>query len=174
MEDGHPLGVLCPNKMEQLLEQNRITLPSIDENDILDRSKVDGISKVLVVAQTSWFIGQCLSRRFLGLDITQIELITLAYAALNWSMYFLWWNKPMDVRYTVPVYLLPRPQTIIFPVSVTHPEAHDAPPRVLLEAIENFSSFGTGTDINDLTYPSGENDLNCELLPLSFPQLGQI
>ena len=53
-----------------------------------------------------WFIAQCLSRPAQGLIITEIELITLAIAALNGILYFLWWNKPLDVNCCVPVLLL--------------------------------------------------------------------
>ena len=40
---------------------------------------------------------------------TELELATLAFAALNGFMYFFWWNKPLDVRTTVPVYRLSTP-----------------------------------------------------------------
>jgi len=131
MDEHRIIGVLCPMKMEDLLAQKRISFPSIAEEDILDRSKVDGISKALVIAQTTWFICQCLSRRFLGLDVTEIELVTLAYAVLNGAMYFLWWNKPMNVRCPVPVYLIPQP-TLGPAQLVSPPQVHDAVSNSLL------------------------------------------
>ena len=35
-----------------------------------------------------------------------MELLTLSLAVLNGLMYFLWWNKSLDVRCPVRVYLL--------------------------------------------------------------------
>ncbi|KDR77170.1 hypothetical protein GALMADRAFT_155817 [Galerina marginata CBS 339.88] len=89
-----------------LLKNGEIDFPKITEEEIRDRSKGDGLSKALVILQTSWFIAQCVARRTQGLTITELELITAAYAVLNGIMYFLWWNKPLDVRCPVPVHLL--------------------------------------------------------------------
>ncbi|KAF8647494.1 hypothetical protein AX16_006699 [Volvariella volvacea WC 439] len=71
--------------------------PRIPEEDINDRNKRDYLSKALVIAQTTWFLVQCLARRIQGLGLTGLELVTLAYAVLNWLTYFLWWDKPHDV-----------------------------------------------------------------------------
>ena len=51
-------------------------------------------------------ISQCIARRAQHLDLTLVELLTLSLAVLNGVMYFLWWNKPMDVRRPIRVYLL--------------------------------------------------------------------
>ena len=100
-----PIGVLYSERLEKLLEEEQIDMPTIDEEDIQDRSKGDGLTKALVIAQTTWFIMQCIARRVQGLVVTELELVTLAFATLNSVMYFLWWNKPLDVESTCPVYL---------------------------------------------------------------------
>jgi hypothetical protein len=102
-------GVLSPEQMEELLRKRLIEFPSITEEEIQDRSKGDALSKMLVIGQTSWFIAQCITRRAQGLVMTELELVTLAFAALNSFMYFFWWNKPLDVRTTVPVYVFDAP-----------------------------------------------------------------
>jgi hypothetical protein len=73
--------------------------------EILDRSKGDELSKGLVVIQTTWFIISCCARAAQHLMITNLEAITLAYAALNGMMYFFWWDKPLNVRVPVEVEL---------------------------------------------------------------------
>ncbi|KAJ2913623.1 hypothetical protein MD484_g6793, partial [Candolleomyces efflorescens] len=73
------------------------------EKDILYRSKGDELSKGLVVVQTTWFIISCCARAIQKLTITNLEVITLAYAALNGVMYFFWWNKPLNVRVPIVV-----------------------------------------------------------------------
>ncbi|KDR77193.1 hypothetical protein GALMADRAFT_120316 [Galerina marginata CBS 339.88] len=105
-EAGKPKEVLLPGQMERLLLAGKIDLPQITEEDIQDRSKGDGLAKALVVGQTSWFVAQCIARQAQGLILTELELVTGAFAALNGVMYFLWWNKPLGVRCSVPVHLL--------------------------------------------------------------------
>ncbi|KAG2018340.1 hypothetical protein CC2G_007776 [Coprinopsis cinerea AmutBmut pab1-1] len=70
--------------------------PAVDE--IWDRSKGDTLSKAVVAAQTAWFLAQIISRGVQHLTITELEVITLAYAAFNGAMYAFWWNKPLDVQ----------------------------------------------------------------------------
>ncbi|KDR71422.1 hypothetical protein GALMADRAFT_74889 [Galerina marginata CBS 339.88] len=117
LADGdHDISVLTPSEFNQLLARKEIGFPLISEKEIQDRSKSDGLSSALVVGQTSWFIVQCISRKVQGLTITEIELVTLAFAFLNGIMYFLWWNKPVDVTTCVRIYRLtgaiPHPQAI--------------------------------------------------------------
>ena len=106
MDGDERKGVLTPDKFRTLLRKGKIAFPSITEEEIDDRSKADGLAKGILVLQTTWFIAQCISRTAQGLSITEIELITLAIAALNGLLYFLWWNKPLDVNCCVPVLLL--------------------------------------------------------------------
>jgi hypothetical protein len=40
------------------------------------------------------------------LEVTELEVATLAYAVLTGFTYYLWWKKPLDVRCSIPVYLL--------------------------------------------------------------------
>ena len=109
--------VLSPNRFDDLFATRRIGLPWITRKDIQDRSKGDALSKGLVIIQTSWFIAQCVSRRIQGLAITEIELITLAFAFLNSLMYFLWWEKPQNVTSYIRIHLvdsIPPPKLIQF------------------------------------------------------------
>lgn len=103
------IGILSPERLSMLHEARLIEFPTITEEEIDDRSKGDALSKTLVLGQTTWFIAQCITRRVQGLVMTELELVTLAFAALNSFMYFFWWNKPLDVRTTVSVYLLDSP-----------------------------------------------------------------
>ena len=40
------------------------------------------------------------------LEVTELEVTTLAFAVLTGVIYYLWWNKPLDVRCSIPIYLL--------------------------------------------------------------------
>jgi hypothetical protein len=74
------------------------------EADIQDRSKGDGLSKTLALVQTTWFILQCFSRVIEGIAVTELEVATCAFAALNLVTYILWWNKPLNVGCALLVY----------------------------------------------------------------------
>lgn len=100
-------GVLSMDRLNDLAVQGRIKFPQITEKDIEDRSKSDSLTKVLVVGQTTWFILQILARRLRGFVTTELEIATVAFAALNAVMYFFWWNKPVDVQISLPISVLP-------------------------------------------------------------------
>lgn len=101
------LRVLDESTLEELYVKEEIVWPSITEPEIQDRSKADLFSKGIVLLQTAWFIIECLSRFATKLAVTELEVVTLAFAALNGITYWLWWHKPSDVRCPVPVYLKP-------------------------------------------------------------------
>ena len=105
-EQGIPLRILEPEELENLSASGRIEWPSITKAEIQDRSKGDHLSKGIVLIQTSWFIIQCVVRGAYRLEVTELEVTTLAFAVLTGIMYYLWWHKPIDVRCSVPVYLL--------------------------------------------------------------------
>jgi len=101
--DGN-IRVLPPDDLRNwMICQQRV--PKVSAQQISGRSKSDGLSKALVLIQTSWFVAQCIGRHVKGLYITPAELSTLAFAALNGMMYFLWWHKPLDCRVPVELHL---------------------------------------------------------------------
>ena len=100
-------GVLSPERFSELLTAGKIEFPTVTVEEIEDCSKADGFSKTIAFGQTLWFVTQCLARIAQHLDLTLVELLTLSLAALNGLMYFLWWNKSLDVRCPIRIYLLP-------------------------------------------------------------------
>ena len=103
---GKPLRILAVKELEELSEAGKIEWPTITEEEIADRSKGDYLSKTIVVFQTTWFILQCIARGVYGLTVTELEVVTLAFATLNGILYYFWWDKPLDVRCSIPVQLL--------------------------------------------------------------------
>ncbi|KAF8651844.1 hypothetical protein AX16_004644 [Volvariella volvacea WC 439] len=89
--------VLCN---EYIVKETKI--PDIPEKEIRDHGKGDILAKALVVVQTTWFVAQCIARHIQGLVLTEIELVTLAFATLNVITYGLWWDKPLNIEY--PIY----------------------------------------------------------------------
>jgi hypothetical protein len=91
---------LSPYHLDSFLKNGEI---EVTEDEILDRSKGDGLAKTLAIFQTVWFIIQFLTRIARRLPITEIELVTIAFAALNFGTYFFWWQKPLNVTCTIRV-----------------------------------------------------------------------
>ncbi|KAG6909621.1 hypothetical protein DXG01_016403 [Tephrocybe rancida] len=105
-DDTSTASRLDPASLTPYLEKHQIT---ITEDEIMDKSKGDLLSKSLVLLQVSWFILQFLARAIQRLAITELELVTVAFAILNFMTYFFWWNKPLDVQYPVMVKISSQP-----------------------------------------------------------------
>ncbi|KAK0432797.1 hypothetical protein EV421DRAFT_1719237 [Armillaria borealis] len=71
---------------------------SVTQEELMDKSKGDALSKSISLLQTTWFVVQYISRIALSLPRTQLETATLAFALLNFCNYILWWHKPLDVQ----------------------------------------------------------------------------
>ncbi|KAF7370064.1 hypothetical protein MSAN_00636400 [Mycena sanguinolenta] len=77
--------------------------------DIQDKSKGDALSKGVALAQGLWFTIQCIARVQQHLAVTELEVITLAFAVVSIFLWILWWNKPLDVQRPISVVLVQPP-----------------------------------------------------------------
>ena len=103
-EGNRPIRVLLPEELESYSLTGNGDFPRISKMEIEDKSKGDFIYKAVVILQTSWFVVQCIARGVQGLPITELELATVAFAGLNFVIYVLWWDKPLNVQCGVRVY----------------------------------------------------------------------
>ena len=105
-EDDVPLHPLSSrdlyNNATVDFDFSSFTAPTEDE--IKDKGKSDWLAKFLVLLQTSWFVMQCIARAVEHLPVTHLEIVTLAYAAMNFVIYIFWWNKPLNVNRPVRVF----------------------------------------------------------------------
>ncbi|GJJ09980.1 hypothetical protein Clacol_004205 [Clathrus columnatus] len=99
---GRIRGRVCLMVREKLRSILK-SLLSFREEDIQDKSKQDWLGKAFVLAQTIWFVTQCIARKIQHLPLTEIELIGCAYAALSTGIYFFWWNKPFRVDFPIAI-----------------------------------------------------------------------
>ncbi|KAF9442586.1 hypothetical protein P691DRAFT_779324 [Macrolepiota fuliginosa MF-IS2] len=106
-DDGEPVKVLTFRRMLMAIQRNEINIPYIAEEDITDKSKGDFLTKLLVVAQTTWFVIQCGIRWRLGLPLAELEVLTLAFAALNGVIYGIWLDKPQGAQVPIKLPKLP-------------------------------------------------------------------
>ena len=99
-EDDYPLHPLL---IEDLVHNDIYTFTMPTEAEIKDRGKSDWLAKPLVLLQTWWFIIQCIACGIKHLPVTHLEILTLAYVAMNFVIYVFWWNKPLNVNRPVRV-----------------------------------------------------------------------
>ncbi|KZP21884.1 hypothetical protein FIBSPDRAFT_825321, partial [Athelia psychrophila] len=98
--DG-PMYPLSPENVIELVRRGHLVPPTADE--IANQSKGDALSKGIAVAQTLWFVVQCIARRAERLPVTTLEIMTLAYTVMTVAMYAAWWDKPLNVSCAVRV-----------------------------------------------------------------------
>lgn len=99
VKPSHPLHY---KDVVYLVRRGLLVPPTVEE--IRDKSKGDSFSKVLALLQAAWFMAQCITRLIQHLPITELEIATLAYIAVNVGMYWFWWDKPLNVA--VPIRVL--------------------------------------------------------------------
>ena len=75
--------------------------------ELRDKGKSDGLTKVIVLVQTAWFVAQCIARGIQHLPLTELEVVTLAYAMMNFFIYIFWWDKPRNIECPIRVYRTP-------------------------------------------------------------------
>ena len=94
---------LDSNQVLYLVENGYVpySAVAIDKEEILDKDKVDGIVRLLIVCQIFWYLVCCVSRLIQHLDITVIEVATVGFITCSVGTYFFWREKPMDVNRAV-------------------------------------------------------------------------
>ena len=101
-QDDQPLHPLEESDLWNCDGYESFILPT--EEEIKDRGKSDWLAKSLVLLQTSWFVMQCIAHAIEHLPLTHLEVVTLAYASVNFVIYIFWWNKPLNVNRPVRVF----------------------------------------------------------------------
>ncbi|KAG1814746.1 uncharacterized protein BJ212DRAFT_350281 [Suillus subaureus] len=102
--DGKPCFTLRPDDILNLIRDGCVDVPTLTANQIQDRSKGNAISKGSTILQVAWFVVQLTTRAIYHLESTQLEVGTLAFAVLNFVIYTVWWNKPLNVQCPHPVH----------------------------------------------------------------------
>ncbi|KAF7370014.1 hypothetical protein MSAN_00631400 [Mycena sanguinolenta] len=128
---GHPIATKeqlgHPDAPKEQLEDPDVgselqkAIQNVNKEDIKDKSKGDALSKGVALIQGLWFILQTLARVHQHLAITQLEVVTLAFAVVNIFIWLLWWNKPLDAQR--PIFIGPPTQpdteTVTLPVRLS-------------------------------------------------------
>ncbi|KAK4061098.1 uncharacterized protein Triagg1_10525 [Trichoderma aggressivum f. europaeum] len=98
------IWILDSKQLAIARNRNIITkMPHITEEAIDDKSKSDGLVKIIAVLQVLWLVVQLVVRTIDNLHFTQLEITTVAFAATAVIIYSIDFIKPKDVN--VPFYI---------------------------------------------------------------------
>ena len=135
-EDDKPLYPLGEMDLRSCDDYEPFFIPT--EEEIEDKAKSSWLAKSLILLQTSWFVTQCIARGFKHLPLTHLEIVTLAYAAMNFLIYLFWWNKPLNVNRPVRVFRKSDP-------GATQPQVRDSMSEATWKAgLKTMYHFFTG------------------------------
>ena len=132
-EDDVPLHPLLAS---DLIQDHLYSFAMPTEAEIKDRGKGDWLAKCLVLVQTSWFVMQCIARAVERLPVTHLEIVTLAYAAMNFVIYIFWWNKPLNVTRPVRVFRRSDPRTADNDIELGESGSNEILPQPISEVRE--------------------------------------
>lgn len=86
-------------QLHYLITRGYAAYPSIKENQIRDRNKVDGTLRLITLIQTLFFMTNLLLRAVQKLAITVLELSTSAFVVVSIMTTVFWFRKPADVEH---------------------------------------------------------------------------
>lgn len=129
------------------------SLPSIDDVQIEDKSKSDGLVKLLAIVQVSWLATQLIARRVDGVPPTQFEISTLAFSACAFVLYLVEWSKPKDVG--VPFYI----DTDAEVTAEAFQAITEAAPDVFLQTRYYYMSISSGHQVAGGRYKARHRDI---------------
>lgn len=94
----YPPFPINSRQLHYLVEREYVRYPQIEENQIRDRNKVDGVLRLITLVQTVLFLVNSLIRISQKLAITALELSTLAFVVMSIATTAFWFQKPADVK----------------------------------------------------------------------------
>ncbi|KZV86620.1 hypothetical protein EXIGLDRAFT_752712 [Exidia glandulosa HHB12029] len=94
---GTDLGADKIIERMDLSPDNPKRMPDLSAHDIDDRSKADGLAKLLLVWQLSVFLANCAARWEQELPLSLFEITTLAHSLCSLAALAFWWYKPHRV-----------------------------------------------------------------------------
>jgi len=96
---------LSLDEIKDLITNRAVSVSSfaIAEEEILDRSKTDGLSKLITCLQILWFVIQLAGRAVQHLPTTSLELFTLGIVVCSLGTYATYWRMPQDIRLPITI-----------------------------------------------------------------------
>ena len=147
-ENDKPLHPLKASDLQKCDGYESSIIPT--EAEIKDKGKSDWLAKSLVLLQTSWFVMQCIARGIEHLPVTHLEIVTLAYAAINFVIYIFWWNKPLNISRPVRVFRKSEPNETQRPINEPVLEARELTWKAVGKSLIAIIGFIIGSQDDDV------------------------
>jgi hypothetical protein len=81
-----------------LLVPHIIDLPTVHARQLEVLNRGDALVKVLALVQIPYLLIQLITRKIVGLPLTQLEIGALAFSASSIITYIIYWNKPQGIE----------------------------------------------------------------------------
>ena len=94
----YPPFPINSEQLHYLISKRYVAYPQIEESQIRDRNKVDGMLRFITLVQTMFFIVNVILRAAQHLAITALELSTAAFVFSSVLTTVFWLEKPADVQ----------------------------------------------------------------------------
>lgn len=88
-----------------LVSRGHVPAPKITAKEIWDRSKRDRFAKTVAVLQSLYLVTQTLGRAFKSLQVTCLELVTVAFLLCTAVTSYFWMMKALDVETPEHIYM---------------------------------------------------------------------
>ena len=86
-----------------LVENGHVEYPQLEEKTIEDKNKADTLTRAITLLQVTWFTVEIVARGIQHLEITTLELSTLAFACCTLHAFWFWRDKPLDVAEPITI-----------------------------------------------------------------------
>jgi hypothetical protein len=137
---------VTPEMLDKLIV-DPIFIASIPAADLMDRSSSDPLFLFLAFLQGVWFVSQIVGRWISGMEVTQLEVVTLAILGMSSLIVGMLWKKPRGVNRLI---LLPYPPPPSLPSMLNIPE-----PEQEKKDLDASSSQSSSSDsITTVTIPT--------------------
>ncbi|KAN0070919.1 hypothetical protein V8E54_011084 [Elaphomyces granulatus] len=81
-----------------------VTFPSFPSNDMInERSKADGVAKMIAICQTSWFVITIIFRLSQRMPLSLLEVLTVSYIFCALIMFICWFERPRDIQFRIKI-----------------------------------------------------------------------
>ncbi|KAN0070916.1 hypothetical protein V8E54_011081 [Elaphomyces granulatus] len=80
------------------------TFSSFPSNDMIsERSKADGVAKMIAICQTSWFVITIIFRLSQRMPLSLLEVLTVSYIFCALIMFICWFERPRDIQFRIKI-----------------------------------------------------------------------
>jgi hypothetical protein len=150
---------VTPEMVEDLIV-DPVSITSIPAADLIERSSSDSLFLCLALLQSAWFISQIVGRWASGMEVTQLEVVTLAILGMSSLISGMLWKKPRGVNRAI---LLPSMLNIPEP----DPEKKDLDDSSSQSRSSDSFSINTTTAAASASIPESQPGVVTFTLPLT-------